>query len=72
MSASKVVDPEADCNLVIEKYKSGNEPPEDLPFEDLSNPTPDDQQSNNSNSSTVNQLHYSNSISGNFWNKDEN
>jgi hypothetical protein len=64
VNASKVVNPESDCNLVVEKFKSGNEPPEDLPFEDLSNPTPDDQQSNNSNSSAVNHLHYSNSISG--------
>lgn len=27
-----------DSYLVIEKYKSGYDPPEDIPFEDLSNP----------------------------------
>ncbi|XP_057366986.1 formin-binding protein 1-like isoform X1 [Daphnia carinata] len=35
--AADSVDPEKDSRLVIERYKSGFSPPEDVPFEDLSN-----------------------------------
>lgn len=38
INASKTIDSQYDCNLVIERYKSGNSPPKDIPFEDLSNP----------------------------------
>lgn len=36
--ASEEIEPREDSRLVIEKYKSGMFPPEDFPFEDLSNP----------------------------------
>lgn len=35
--ASETIDPREDSRLVIEKYKSGVYPPDDFPFEDLSN-----------------------------------
>jgi len=38
--ASESVNPSEDSLLVVERFKSGNYPPEDIPFEDLSNPTP--------------------------------
>ena len=37
IDASEMIDPKEDSRLVIEKYKSGMEPPGDFPFEDLSN-----------------------------------
>lgn len=37
IEASNLIDPAVDSKLVIEKYKSGMCPPEDFPFEDLSN-----------------------------------
>lgn len=36
--AAESINPREDSLLVIEKYKSGYDPPEDIPFEDLSNP----------------------------------
>lgn len=38
ISAAESINPREDSYLVIEKYKSGYDPPEDIPFEDLSNP----------------------------------
>ncbi|XP_053206294.1 formin-binding protein 1-like isoform X2 [Panonychus citri] len=38
--ASETIDGRNDCVLVIERYKSGMEPPDDIPFEDLNNPRP--------------------------------
>ncbi|KAG8189470.1 hypothetical protein JTE90_018123 [Oedothorax gibbosus] len=38
IAAAEAINPREDSYLVIEKYKSGYEPPEDVPFEDLSNP----------------------------------
>ena len=38
INASEEIDPREDSRLVIEKYKSGVLPPDDFPFEDLSNP----------------------------------
>ncbi|CAL1274755.1 unnamed protein product [Larinioides sclopetarius] len=38
ISAAEAINPREDSCLVIEKYKSGYDPPEDIPFEDLSNP----------------------------------
>ncbi|KAG9511305.1 Formin-binding protein 1-like protein, partial [Fragariocoptes setiger] len=32
------IDTKSDCQLVIDRYKSGMQPPDDIPFEDLSNP----------------------------------
>jgi len=61
ISASELVDADKDCDLVIEKYKSGMEPPEDLPFEDLSNPQTDQ---TSTNSQPSHPLNYSNSITG--------
>ncbi|XP_042912921.2 formin-binding protein 1-like, partial [Parasteatoda tepidariorum] len=37
ISAAESINPREDSYLVIEKFKSGYEPPEDIPFEDLSN-----------------------------------
>ncbi|XP_013783960.1 formin-binding protein 1 homolog isoform X4 [Limulus polyphemus] len=37
VKASETVDPKQDSRLVIERFKSGFSPPEDYPFEDLSN-----------------------------------
>lgn len=55
------ISPKGDSILVIERYKSGNYPPEDIPFDDLSNPSPqmirDETSSRGSN-----HLHYSSSI----------
>lgn len=62
ISASELVDANKDCDFVVERYKSGMEPPEDLPFEDLSNPTTD--QNNGTNVQTSHSLNYSNSITG--------
>ncbi|GFQ67519.1 formin-binding protein 1 [Trichonephila clavata] len=38
ISAAQSINPREDSYLVIEKFKSGYDPPEDIPFEDLSNP----------------------------------
>ncbi|GIY26344.1 formin-binding protein 1 [Caerostris darwini] len=38
ITAAEAINPREDTRLVIEKYKSGYDPPEDIPFEDLSNP----------------------------------
>ncbi|KAJ6223608.1 hypothetical protein RDWZM_002153 [Blomia tropicalis] len=38
IQASEEIDPREDSRLVIERYKSGVFPPDDFPFEDLSNP----------------------------------
>ena len=38
ITASQEINPKEDSGLVIDRYKSGNLPPEDIPFEDLSNP----------------------------------
>ncbi|XP_076316139.1 formin-binding protein 1 homolog isoform X1 [Tachypleus tridentatus] len=37
VNAAETIDPKEDSRLVIEKFKSGFSPPEDHPFEDLSN-----------------------------------
>jgi hypothetical protein len=42
IKAADSIVPSDDSLLVIERYKSGNLPPEDIPFEDLSNPSPPD------------------------------
>ena len=47
INASKTIDSQYDCNLVIERYKSGNSPPKDIPFEDLSNPKSNSEYSSN-------------------------
>lgn len=57
--ACESIDPKEDTRLVIERYQSGNFPPEDIPFEDLSNPRPS---SESSGSGGSNHLNYSNSI----------
>ncbi|XP_045460444.1 formin-binding protein 1-like isoform X2 [Harmonia axyridis] len=36
LKASDIIDEKDDSKMVIERYKSGFEPPEDIPFEDLS------------------------------------
>lgn len=41
IKASEIIDPKEDSRQVIEKFKSGNMPPEDIPFDDLSNPRPE-------------------------------
>lgn len=61
IAASELVDADKDCDLVIEKHKSGMEPPEDIPFEDLSNPQTDQ---TSINGQTSHPLNYSNSITG--------
>jgi len=38
--AADSMSPSGDSGMVVERYKSGNVPPEDVPFEDLSNPSP--------------------------------
>ena len=63
VSAAESIDPSEDSRLVIERHKSGNLPPVDFPFEDLSNPstigTPDTPAPGGKGSSHLN---YSNSI----------
>lgn len=66
ISASDSIAPRDDSLLVIERHKSGNFPPEDFPFEDLSNPTTiptrtGDETSIHSGKGS-NHLNYSNSI----------
>ncbi|KAI1289549.1 Formin-binding protein 1-like [Halotydeus destructor] len=39
LKASESISPQDDSMLVIERYKSGNVPPQDIPFEDLSDPS---------------------------------
>lgn len=39
ITVAESINPREDSFLVIEKYKSGYDPPEDIPFEDLSNPS---------------------------------
>lgn len=63
IAASELVDADKDCDLVVEKYKSGMEPPEDLQFEDLSNPQTD---TTSTNGQSTHPLNYSNSITGNL------
>ncbi|XP_054158056.1 formin-binding protein 1-like isoform X2 [Oppia nitens] len=41
LKASDRIDPKEDSRQVIERFKSGNNPPEDIPFDDLSNPRPE-------------------------------
>lgn len=59
IKAAETIDPKEDTYQVIEKYKSGNFPPEDLPFDDLSNPRPESEISVSRGSTSLN---YSNSI----------
>jgi DNA repair exonuclease SbcCD ATPase subunit len=59
IKASDAIDPKEDSRQVIEKYKSGNLPPEDIAFDDLSNPRPI---SEDSAPRGTNSLNYSNSI----------
>lgn len=47
IGAAEAIDPKEDSMLVIEKYKTGFPLPEDVPFEDLSNPRNGDISSNN-------------------------
>ena len=55
------ISPKGDSILVIERYKSGMYPPEDIPFDDLSNPTPQMiRDETSSRGSTT--LHYRDSI----------
>lgn len=65
ITASDSIVPRDDSILVIERHKSGNLPPEDFPFEDLSNPStipirPGDESFQSGKGS--NHLNYSNSI----------
>ena len=59
IGASDSIDAQKDCYSVVERYKTGNEPPNDIPFEDLNNPRPVNDHQHESRSS----LHYSDSIS---------
>ena len=61
IASSQLVDADKDCDFVIEKYKSGMEVPDDIPFEDLSNPSTDQ---NGSNQQTGHPLNYSISMTG--------
>ena len=56
IQASEKINAAEDSALVIERYKSGNLPPDDIPFEDLSNPSYNE-------SSTLNNSSYSSSKS---------
>lgn len=60
IDASEDIDANKDSDFVIERYKSGMEPPEDIPFEDLSNPSNDQTDKSLQN----HPLNYSNSITG--------
>jgi len=42
VAAADAVDPERDCQLVVERFKSGFDPPESIPFDDLSDWRPED------------------------------
>ena len=59
IKASETIDPKEDSLQVIEKYKSGNMPPEDIAFDDLSNPRPESEITISRGSTALN---YSNSI----------
>lgn len=66
IAASESIVPQEDSLLVVERHKSGNLPPEDFPFEDLSNPTaiptrPGDESIHSAGKGS-NHLNYSNSI----------
>lgn len=52
INASESINPSYDSSLVIEQYKSGNFPPDDIPFEDLSNPCDNDTSSSHLNNSS--------------------
>ncbi|CAG2120892.1 unnamed protein product, partial [Medioppia subpectinata] len=60
IKAAEIIDPKEDTRQVIERYKSGNMPPEDIPFDDLSNPRPESENGIPSRGSTS--LNYSTSI----------
>ena len=73
IAASEQINPAEDSALVIERFKSGNLPPDDIPFEDLSNPSYNESSSLNNSAYTSsrtlltppnnhNNLNYSNSI----------
>lgn len=68
IDASNTIDPKEDSRLVIEKYKSGVEPPGDFPFEDLSNPRCLDDSISNGDSSDGASVH-SNSNGGGVHHK---
>ncbi|CAG2167372.1 unnamed protein product [Oppiella nova] len=59
IKASETIDPKEDSRQVIERYKSGNMPPEDIAFDDLSNPRPESENGVQRGSTSLN---YSNSI----------
>lgn len=40
IDAADCIDPKEDSSFVIERYRAGSLPPEDIPFDDLSNPRP--------------------------------
>ena len=60
ITASQEINPKEDSRLVIDRYKSGNLPPEDIPFEDLSNPNHYSDESTKQTRGTS--LNYSNSM----------
>ncbi|OTF73113.1 formin-binding protein 1-like protein, partial [Euroglyphus maynei] len=62
VEASELINPKEDSRLVIEKYKSGVDPPGDFPFEDLSNRI--DDSISNGDSSDGASVHSSNGSSG--------
>ncbi|XP_075591310.1 formin-binding protein 1-like Cip4 isoform X5 [Dermatophagoides farinae] len=64
VEASELIDPKEDSRLVIEKYKSGVDPPGDFPFEDLSNPRCIDDSISNGDSSDGASVHSSNGSNG--------
>ncbi|XP_027198870.2 formin-binding protein 1-like Cip4 isoform X2 [Dermatophagoides pteronyssinus] len=64
VEASELINPKEDSRLVIEKYKSGVDPPGDFPFEDLSNPRCIDDSISNGDSSDGASVHSSNGSNG--------
>ena len=64
VKAADSIAPADDSMMVIERFKSGNLPPEDIPFEDLSNPSPPDSLTLGINASDFNGCNSSGSSSG--------
>ncbi|KAG5886697.1 hypothetical protein JTB14_007098, partial [Gonioctena quinquepunctata] len=62
LKAADIINEKEDTLLVIEKYKSGFEPPEDFPFEDLSKGGSDSGSLNN-----INNIHVSGKIKDNNY-----
>ncbi|XP_054714349.1 formin-binding protein 1-like isoform X2 [Uloborus diversus] len=64
IGAAESINPREDSLLVIEKYKSGYSPPDDIPFEDLSNPRNGDLSSNTLSSNKMDTLTVKGTLSG--------